>query len=199
MDEIAKLKQKRLNYIRKLMKDQSFFKTLKTTKRYKEIYLGKEAIFSLLITLIILTLGSILYLVAPINFVDYLPSLISSVISGFITLIAFSLSALALVINSFSKDSFLAHIEFTEKGVSKSSEKLAIKIVTILYRFYFSAGFNVISVFLLIIIYFYMLFPIDTPILLGLLLSVLPIYFIVFSLLFTLTLFSSCIKLPFIF
>ncbi|WP_271397865.1 hypothetical protein [Salinicoccus roseus] len=199
MDNQQLLKQKRLKYIRRLLKEQSFFKTIVSTERYKELYTEKEAFFALIVTIFITGLCSALYIVSPYNFIQFLPPLISSIIAGYITLIALSLSALALVISSLSKDSFLEHIEFEKDLVTKKSQELVVKTITILYRFYFSAGFNVISVFLLVFIYLYIILPFSTPVWLGIIISMLLIYFISFSLIFTLTLFSSCIKLPFTF
>lgn len=194
------LKQKRLRVIRSELKNESFFKTLKKTGRYKEVFSGKEAGASLLITLLLYLFLTILFFKDNVVFLEYIPPLLVSIITGFITLIALSLSAFALVISSFNRQSFLALILFDEDDkLVPQSQSLINKMITILYRFYFAAGFNVISVFLLIFIYVYIIFPSMFLIGVSLALGFLALYLVVFSLIFTLTLFSTCIKLPFYF
>lgn len=191
---------RKLSLIRKEINKKSFFITLKESKRYKELYCSKEAFISLIITLIICGFVTTLYIYNTEILIDNLPALILAILGGFISLIAFSLSALALIISSISKDNIVNILKLDQSNNLEEKSKILLnKVITILYRFYFSAGFNVISVIVLVFVYLFLLLPFTFPTIINFILGIIVVYIIVFSLLFTLTLFSSCIKLPFTF
>lgn len=191
---------RKLSLIRKEINKKSFFITLKESKRYKELYCSKEAFTSVIITLIICGFVTTLYIYNTEILIDNLPALILAILGGFISLIAFSLSALALIISSISKDNIVNILKLDQSNNLEEKSKILLnKIITILYRFYFSAGFNVISVIVLVCAYLFLLLPFTFPTIINFILGIIVVYIIVFSLLFTLTLFSSCIKLPFTF
>ena len=185
---------------KKKLKNRRFLKSLCESGRYKEIYYSREALYSFIITFVLIIFLTILYSTNKQNFIDSLPPLILAFIGGFIALIAFSLSALALTISAFGKTNLIKTLKLnSDNFFDENSEKLLEKLITTLYRFYFSAGFNLISILILVFSYFYLIIPMEICVIFNALLGFIVIYTIIFSLLFTLTLFSTCIKLPFYF
>ncbi|EKI2451557.1 TPA: hypothetical protein SK910_001801 [Staphylococcus aureus] len=190
----------KLSLIRKKLKNRRFLKSLCESGRYKEIYYSREALYSFIITSVLIIFLTILYSTNKQNFIDSLPPLILAFIGGFIALIAFSLSALALTISAIGKTNLIKTLKLnSDNFFDENSEKLLEKLITTLYRFYFSAGFNLISILILVFSYFYLIIPMEICVIFNVLLGFIVIYTIIFSLLFTLTLFSTCIKLPFYF
>lgn len=190
----------KLSLIRKKLKNRRFLKSLCGSGRYKEIYYSREALYSFIITFVLIIFLTILYSTNKQIFIDSLPPLILAFIGGFIALIAFSLSALALTISAIGKTNLIKTLKLnSDNFFDENSEKLLEKLITTLYRFYFSAGFNLISILILVFSYFYLIIPMEICVIFNALLGFIVIYTIVFSLLFTLTLFSTCIKLPFYF
>lgn len=190
----------KLSLIRKKLKNRKFLKSLCESGRYKEIYYSREALYSFIITFVLIIFSTILYSTNKQNFIDSLPPLILAFIGGFIALIAFSLSALALTISAIGKTNLIKTLKLnSDNFFDENSEKLLEKLITTLYRFYFSAGFNLISILILVVSYFYLIIPMEIYVIFNALLGFIVIYTIIFSLLFTLTLFSTCIKLPFYF
>lgn len=190
----------KLSLIRKKLKNRRFLKSLCESGRYKEIYYSREALYSFIITFVLIIFLTILYITNKQNFIDSLPPLILAFIGGFIALIAFSLSALALTISAIGKTNLIKTLKLnSDNFFNENSEKLLKKLITTLYRFYFSAGFNLISILILVFSYFYLIIPMEICVIFNALLGFIVIYTIIFSLLFTLTLFSTCIKLPFYF
>ncbi|EIS6479152.1 hypothetical protein MWQ64_001965 [Staphylococcus pseudintermedius] len=194
-----KIRRKKSSLVRKQINSQSFFITLFNSKRYKELYFSKEALISFLISIVLTIFITILYCANKTSLLNNLQPLLLAILGGFIAMIAFSLSALALIISSISKENIINVIQLKGEKLEENSEELINKIIAVLYRFYFSAGFNVLSVILITFMYFYLIIPIEFCILVNCILGFFSIYILVFSLLFTLTLFSSCIKLPFSF
>ncbi|MBH9582055.1 hypothetical protein [Staphylococcus felis] len=190
----------KLSLIRKKLKDRKFMESLWKSGRYKEVYKSKEALYSFLVTTFLLISSTILYCINKQTFIDSLPALILAFIGGFIALIAFSLSALALTISAIDKMKLIKILKLNnDNNFDNTSEKLIESLITTLYRFYYSAGFNLISILVMIISYFYLIIPMEVCIIINFFLGFIVIYTINFSLLFTLTLFSTCIKLPFYF
>ncbi|HEC2144678.1 TPA: hypothetical protein R1951_001305 [Staphylococcus delphini] len=194
-----KIRRKKSSLVRKQINSQSFFITLFNSKRYKELYFSKEALISFLISIVLTIFITILYCANKTSLLNNLQPLLLAILGGFIAMIAFSLSALALIISSISKENIINVIQLKGEKLEGNSEELIDKIIAVLYRFYFSAGFNVLSVILITFMYFYLIIPIEFCTLVNCILGFFSIYILVFSLLFTLTLFSSCIKLPFSF
>lgn len=198
--DLNKVKLKKLSLIRKEIKNESFLKSLFKSERFKELYNSKEAKWSLSITFILTIFSLYLYQNNAEQFLEDIQPLILTFIGGFISLIAFSLTALALTIASISKDNFVNILELDKNcELNEISKQLVEKTIITLYRFYFSAGFNLISVIILTIGYFYYDIPLLYDIHFNFLLGFLFIYIINFSLVYTLTLFSTCIKLTFYF
>ncbi|MDT0700242.1 hypothetical protein [Staphylococcus chromogenes] len=190
----------KLSLIRKKLKNIKFMESLWKSGRYKEVYKSKEALYSFLVTTFLLISSIILYCINKQTFIDSLPALILAFIGGFIALIAFSLSALALTISAIDKIKLIKILKLNnENNFDNTSEKLIESLITTLYRFYYSAGFNLISILVMVISYFYLIIPMEVCIIINFFLGFIVIYTISFSLLFTLTLFSTCIKLPFYF
>ncbi|REI13137.1 hypothetical protein [Staphylococcus felis] len=190
----------KLSLIRKKLKDRKFMESLWKSGRYKEVYKSKEALYSFLVTTFLLISSTILYCINKQTFIDSLPALILAFIGGFKALIAFSLSALALTISAIDKMKLIKILKLNnDNNFDNTSEKLIESLITTLYRFYYSAGFNLISILVMIISYFYLIIPMEVCIIINFFWGFIVIYTISFSLLFTLTLFSTCIKLPFYF
>ncbi|HCT0522395.1 TPA: hypothetical protein K8039_002370, partial [Staphylococcus pseudintermedius] len=144
-----KIRRKKSSLVRKQINSQSFFITLFNSKRYKELYLSKEALISFLISIILTIFITILYYTNKTSLLNNLQPLLLAILGGFIAMIAFSLSALALIISSISKENIINVIQLKGEKLEEKSEELIDKIIAVLYRFYFSAGFNVISVILI--------------------------------------------------
>ncbi|HEI2166006.1 TPA: hypothetical protein SI254_002846, partial [Staphylococcus aureus] len=152
----------KLSLIRKKLKNRRFLKSLCESGRYKEIYYSREALYSFIITSVLIIFLTILYSTNKQNFIDSLPPLILAFIGGFIALIAFSLSALALTISAIGKTNLIKTLKLnSDNFFDENSEKLLEKLITTLYRFYFSAGFNLISILILVFSYFYLIIPME--------------------------------------
>lgn len=192
-------RQKRLKEIRKILNSKSVFNIFFQKKRYKEFFWGKEATWSTIFSVILLIAFIILYMWSPSKFSVIIPNILIALIGGYITLIGLSLSAFALVVSSFNKNSFLKLIKFSEDdgNLLEFSKDLINNFITIIYRFYLSATYNVIALLLFCLIYVYISMPINFCDTLNFIFGAIVIYYIVFCLLFTLTLFDSCIKLMF--
>ncbi|MBM6268630.1 hypothetical protein [Staphylococcus epidermidis] len=191
-------RQKKLKQIRILLNEQSVWKVFLKEKRFKEFFFGKEALCSLIISLILLATFITLFLLSNEKFIEYIPNILIAMLGGYITLIGLSLSAFALVVSGFNKDSFLDLIVFDEKGnLLSHSKELVNNFITIIYRFYLSATYNVIALLMLCLTYIYIVIPFFTICILSFLLGFIVLYYITFCLIFTLTLFSSCIQLVF--
>lgn len=195
--EVFILRQNKLKLIRKLMSSKNLENVFFIDGRWKELFIGKESLVSSIITAIIIIIFSILYYLSKDIFISSIPNLLVSIIGGYITLIGLSLSAFALVLNVFNRDSFLTLIQLKNEEIIEPSINLLNDMILILYRFYLSAALNVGSVILILGIYVYTIIPIEVPYFLHIILGIIFIYIIVFSLIFTLTLFSTCIKIPF--
>ena len=93
-------------------------KSLCESGRYKEIYYSREALYSFIITFVLIIFLTILYCTNKQNFIDSLPPLILAFIGGFIALIAFSLSALALTISAIGKTNLIKTLKLNSDNFS---------------------------------------------------------------------------------
>lgn len=182
--------EKQNQIIKKIFVDTSPFNFIKT--RFKELIISKEAFASILLTVLFQSFLTFCYLNNEINkFVSFISPLILTIIGGLIAMIAFSLSALALVISSINTD------EVEQIAQDKGEEGVKV-LATIIYRFYLSTLFNLIALFLLTASYFIVNLTIKWNDIFLVIVSFIIIYTTVFSLIFSSLLTKTCIRMKFL-
>lgn len=184
----------------------SFRETFKKNKRIKGMFTTDETVPSLILTLFILAAFSLLFFLNNKEYANLTSNLIIGLIGGYISLIAFSLAALTLTLSFMNNKEIYDLTEFklnSENKIYIKNKNLLETYRDISFRFYHSAVFNLVSIFLLIGIYVYMnitltfYIPYWLFIILNYLLGLIVVYIIVYSLIFNITLISDCIKVKF--
>ncbi|MEK4394344.1 hypothetical protein MHH94_09910 [Mammaliicoccus sp. FSL K6-3158] len=171
-------------------------------KRIKELIWSIEALISLLLSTITIFIMYYFFQLDSILYKSVISDLILTFIGGLITMIAFSLSALALVLSIFKTEDIERISKVGIEELSNSNKKLIFSKVEIfailIYRFYASGILNLISIFLLIIGYFIVNLPITYSNFVLYPLTLVSVYIVYFSLIFTVLLIPTCIKFKFI-
>ncbi|WP_275068753.1 hypothetical protein [Mammaliicoccus vitulinus] len=171
-------------------------------KRIKELIWSIEALISLLLSAITIFIMYYFFQLDSILYKSVISELILTFIGGLITMIAFSLSALALVLSIFKTEDIERISKVGIEEFSNSNKKLIFSKVEIfailIYRFYASGILNLISIFLLIIGYFIVNLPITFSNFVLYPLTLVSVYIVYFSLIFTVLLIPTCIKFKFI-
>lgn len=171
--------------LQEALKYNRFHHLLRKYKKYRFIYWSKQALLSLIITI---TITALMRMVAieSIEEANVLSrTLITAFISGMLTILALSLTGLAIIVSSFS-EKFLT-IVIRESKLNS--------FVSILFNFYF-AGF-VIGVSVLLLTISYIVLSISMPFSLGLysFLIFTTTYSVFFSIIFSIMLLGTCIRM----
>lgn len=171
-------------------------------KRIKELFWSIEALMSFLLSAATLLIMYYFFELDPILYKSVMSNLILSFIGGLITMIAFSLSALALVLSIFKTEDIERILQVNIEVISDNNKKIIKKtaevFASLIYRFYASGILNLISIILLIIGYFIVNFPINYSNWILYPFAFLNVYIVYFSLIFTVLLIPTCIKFKFI-
>lgn len=184
----------------------NFRETFKDNKRIKGMFTTDETFPSIILTAFILVAFSLLYFLNNKDYSNLTSNLVIGLIGGYISLIAFSLAALTLNLSFMNNKEIYDLTEFElncKKEINIKNKELLQTYRDISFRFYHSAVFNLVSIFLLIGLYVYMNIPLNfhVPyclfIILNYLLGLIVVYIIVYSLIFNITLINDCIKVKF--
>lgn len=173
-------------------------------KRAKELIWSIECFISIALTCISVIVMFILFEVDSKLYISVISNLILTFIGGLITMIAFSLSALALVLSIFKTaeieristngNNLNINLENDKNIIEKKVEIFAMLI----YRFYASGILNLVAIIMLILGYFVVNFPFHwSNWILGII-TFLITYIVYFSLIFTVLLIPTCIRFKFI-
>mgnify|MGYP007061755916 FL=1 len=182
--------KKQNQIIKDIFLDTSPYHFIKT--RFKELIFSKEAFVSALLTVLFQFFLSYCYLNNKVEkFVSFFSPLILTIIGGLIAMIAFSLSALALVISSLNTN------EVEQIAQDKGEEGVTV-LATIIYRFYLSTLFNLIALFLLIAGYFIVNLNTKWNDIVLVIVGLITIYITIFSLIFSSLLTKTCIRMKFL-
>lgn len=202
-DELKGLKSSMIsNYFIK----SNFRETFKENKRINGMFTTDETIPSIILTVFILITFSLLFFLNNKEYSNLTSNLIIGLIGGYISLIAFSLAALTLTLSFMNNKEIYDLTEFklnSKNEIYIKNEELLQTYRDISFRFYHSAVFNLVSIFLLIGLYVYMNVPLFFYIphwlfiILNYILGSIVVYIIVYSLIFNITLINDCIKVKF--
>lgn len=189
--------------ISRYFSSSGFRETFFENKRIYELYKSIEGKISIFLAILISSVLMIFFYNNSLEYVNSISSILLTLIGGFISLIAFSLGALALTLGSINKEEIFL---FTELKYTEQKNKLYIEISNIdhlriyrdiTFRFYHSAFYNFIIIIELLMTYIYINLNMDLHIIFNFIVGYFVVYFIVYSLLFNITLVNDCIKMKF--
>lgn len=168
------------------IKNSSFFYLLRTTRKWKELFNQKEAIISLIFSIVSLLVLRFVYNTEGINtFVIVIQNLLIGILSGFISLLGFIISGLAIFTGTI-----------TDKIVKKiNNDKKIEHLIGILYSFYFIGAIIGITICLFVISYImtYTKLEINNVILCSIVLIL--SYLFCFSILYSIALLGTCLRI----
>jgi hypothetical protein len=183
------------------LKKNRFFDLFFDTKKYLDFFWSKEALitFVLALTLTALSYLSMVKDLSTVNYktvfqlsnlnvedyLNYFRNLIFTICGGFFSLLGLSLAGLALITGTIQD-------EFVKKIESKNSFHVLISII---FNFYFAGGLIALTIIILLITYFISLFPLKLNVILLIALLLLNFYFVIFSLIYTVMLLGTCIRM----
>ncbi|WP_271397834.1 hypothetical protein [Salinicoccus roseus] len=189
--------QAKKDFINDYFLNTSLFSTFIRSKRYIEIVWSSEAGVSSILALLVTIMLSMFFGKFPTIFFDIMPPMLLAIISGFITLIAFSLSALALTLGFINVDSIVKTINLNNDSNVEASKKYLETYCFIVYRFYFSAVYSFIVVLVSAITYLYINLPLSFDNKINFALGFLFVYLLIYTISFTVALIGDCIKMRF--
>lgn len=196
-NEEAKILDAKKKFVRSYFLKSNLCNTFFKSKRYLEVIWSIEALVSLIISSGVTIVLTIIFNRYPFIFLDVIPPMLLAVIGGFITLIAFSLSALALTLGFIDLNTLVNTINLENAHYRNISKEYLETYRFITYRFYFSAVYSFLVVILSAGAYIYINLPIENSAFINILLGFLVIYFLVYTISFTLGLIGDCIKMRF--
>lgn len=163
-----------------------YFDMLKSTKVYKDIYWSKECFFSILFTILIL----FLFKNMPIEsftkeLSDKLSDLLGVLIGSIFGMLGFVIGGLALIVGSIGKK-MIDKINNDEKFNS---------LLGIIFRFYFVGSILALTALTQIFTYIILMFPSEFEKKLTCFLIFINSYLFIFSLISSVMLMGSCIRL----
>ncbi|MGB3161110.1 MAG: hypothetical protein WBA84_07645 [Carnobacterium sp.] len=171
-----------------------FRKLLVESGIWKDIYCNIAAKISIVVTIIV----SVLIMLVFFNgtMFDLLSSLLPTLIGGMIGLMAFSLSAVAIVTSTIS-NRFLITLLERNKGKSDAMLKTIRKLI---FTFYFSGSLDLLATFILILdlILLYIFISTTVTFIITAIMTLITTYIVSFSLIYSLELIGLCIKLRFL-
>lgn len=163
-----------------------YFDYLKNTKTYKDLYCSKEALFSVLFTVIvILFINNIIFTNPQEETTERLLNFVGILIGSVVGLLGFVIGGLALIVGSIGKK-LIETIDDANKFDS---------LMSIIFRFYFVGSVLGLTVIIQIITFLILLTSYDFNYWLTLGIVFLNGFFFTFSLLASIMLMGSCIRL----
>lgn len=171
-------------------KHDRFFDFFKNTDVRKDIYSSKESAISIVLDMIFL----VILIVAMLKTSDVaillngIKDLLGLVVGGLFGMLGFIIGGLALVVGTLNV-----------KEVKVINEKNGFSsLLGILFRFYFVGVITAITIFLSIITYIILLIEAQFCWVLFILFALTLIYFVIFSIISSVMLMGSCIRLLFV-
>lgn len=159
----------------------SFFYLLRKSGKIKELLIGNIAYFSIVISIIII---SILDAIEQTSIVSSLDGLLSAIIGGLLGLLGFLITGLSILASLI-----------TSKAAEKiDGDNIAEELLYLLFSFYFSGSLTAIGIFLSIVDYLVLKMQLPFHYLLYIGLSIVTTYFVVFSILYAVGLLGTCIN-----
>lgn len=167
------------------LKYDRFHHFLFKTKKYRDLYWSKEALFSLTISLLVTWLFIVSAIYSIGESIKLASSIIPIFIGGMITILGLSLAGLAIVSSTLG-DKFLTTLIIKGKLYS---------ILSILFSFYF-AGF-IIGMSIVFLTFSYIILSFKVPFNLNLYIGLTFVnsYLVFFSIIYSVMLLGTCIRL----
>lgn len=181
--------ERNFNYYRK---NNRFWDLFKDSGKYKDLWNSKEAGASGILTVLLTTIIILLLMSYNLSVSDDVENLFANIrpllltfIGGFLSVLGFTIGGLALITGTISEN-VLRNIE--EKKKEKS-------LMNIIFIFYFSGFLNGLNIFLLSSVYLFTLFNYPAKFLLFIGISVPIIYILFFSIIYSIMLLGTCIRI----
>lgn len=172
------------------MKNSRFFHLLKATKKYEDIYKSKEALLSLVLTIITIGTLSFSYINEEIFIMqqDKLLDFVGIIIGGMFGLLGFLIGGLALIVGSIAP-------KIMEKINDNGKFNSLVKIV---FVFYLDGMLIFATIVLMVITYIVLLSPFEYSFLIFLIMGSVNSYLFYYSLISSVMLMGTCIRLMFL-
>ncbi|EGP4716674.1 hypothetical protein M4I74_01455 [Enterococcus faecium] len=159
---------------------------LLSTETYKDLYRSKEAVISIILSSVLtLFVSMLIYLSPTIETNEQLISLLTLAVGSIVGLLGFIIGGLALIVGSIGKKMI---------GVINDSGNF-IELLGIVFRFYFIGSVLGASVIIHIFTYLIILLPFDYNLILSIVMTFFNGYAFFFSLISSIMLMGSCIRL----
>ncbi|WP_267635161.1 hypothetical protein [Enterococcus faecium] len=157
-----------------------------STETYKDLYRSKEAVISIILSSVLtLFVSMLIYLSPTIETNEQLISLLTLAVGSIVGLLGFIIGGLALIVGSIGKKMI---------GVINDSGNF-IELLGIVFRFYFIGSVLGASVIIHIFTYLIILLPFDYNLILSIVMTFFNGYAFFFSLISSIMLMGSCIRL----
>lgn len=159
---------------------------LLNTKTYRDIFWSKECLVSFIVSILIM----LLFCLIPLNIYDHefsqkLSDLLGILIGSIVGLLGFVIGGLALIVGSIGK-----------KMIDKISNGNSItELLGIIFRFYYIGSILAFTVLIHILTYIILFYPYNFNVILTMCLIFLNSYLFIFSLVSSVMLMGSCIRL----
>ena len=159
---------------------------LLNTKTYRDIFWSKECLVSFIVSVLIM----LLFYLMPLNIYDHefsqkLSDLLGILIGSIVGLLGFVIGGLALIVGSIGK-----------KMIDKiSNENSITELLGIIFRFYYIGSILAFTVLIHILTYIILFYPYSFNVILTMCLFFLNSYLFIFSLVSSVMLMGSCIRL----
>ncbi len=184
-----------------LSKESGYRDMMKNIRMWEDLFNDDLKWISIILSLLFTAL--VMLLNTKGQAINFLSNLLPTMIGGMIGLMAFSLSAIAIVTSTVSDTFLYSVLESSENQGQQNNEDKPdpfYKIKVLMYTFYFSGVMNLFSVFILTVSYAFTYFPVsDSFRIVSLpILSIITSCIVVFSLIYSLKLIGTCIKIRFL-
>ncbi|MFC4411450.1 hypothetical protein ACFOZY_13565 [Chungangia koreensis] len=171
--------------LKKVLNFNRFHQLLFATKKYKDLISEKEAFFNFLLSIGVLVLVHIFYNQSRQDFFNSVLTLIPVFIGGMFTILGLSLAGLAIVTATIG-----------EKFITKLvKEKKLYSLIDIIFSFYFAGAIISLTIIILLLTYFIIMTVSYFNIVWFSVVSFINIYFTFFSLIYSVMLLGTCIRL----
>lgn len=169
----------------KALNQNRFHHFLFSTKKYKDILIEKEAIFSAALSIIFLVLVCLAHRSSPEDFFEVTSTLIPVFIGGMFTLLGLALAGLAIVTATIGEKFITVLV----------NEKKLYSIIEIVFSFYFAGAIIALNIVLLTIVQF-MIHTMDFfNTVAFLIIAYAVIYLVIFSVVYSVMLLGTCIRI----
>lgn len=186
-EDFYNVKNQRFLYLYKKLKlkDQKLMHIFYPKNIYKFFLKNRMGRYSALITLTLIIFESIAYFFDRNVIVNKLSSLIETLISSQIGLLAFIIAGVTILIGSLNNE-ILEIIDIND---------VAEYLLDLIFSFYYIAAFIGLSIILLIFTYIFILIPLPHIYYIFLIFSIFNTFFVIYSLTYSLSLIGTCIRI----